>query len=293
MRIPFILSLLLNICASIAFLQAQSVDSDPVRLGWMQGFPPPADKVVRAADGSFFRFPALRYSVCHMRSFLPTVAVPAATVSQPHTFFSVDDAAPSAIDTVQFLPIGSNKPMSWAASLEKNYTDGILVLHRGRIVYERYFGCLQPDGVHAVMSVSKTFAGTLGAMLVAEGVLDEHRTAASYVPALASSALGTATIRQLLDMTTGLKYSEDYSDPKAEVWAFSAAGNTMLAHPKDYQGPTNYYEYLATVQPQGTHGTAFAYKTINTDALGWVISVATGKPLATLLSERIWQPLGT
>jgi CubicO group peptidase (beta-lactamase class C family) len=93
-------------------------------------------------------------------------------------------------------------------------------------------------------------------------------------------------------MTTGLKYSEDYSDPNAEIWLFSAAGNPF-PKPTSYRGPANYYEYLQTVSKEGTHGEEFGYKTINTDALGWIISRVTGKSIPELLSERIWKPLGT
>ena len=55
------------------FLSAEA--SDPTKIGWMQGLPPPDDKLLEAADGSFFKFPALRWSVVHMREFLPTVEV--------------------------------------------------------------------------------------------------------------------------------------------------------------------------------------------------------------------------
>jgi CubicO group peptidase (beta-lactamase class C family) len=182
--------------------------------------------------------------------------------------------------------------MTWKESLEKNYTDGILILHKGNIIYEKYFGELKPEGVHAAMSVSKTFTGTLGALLVEEGVLDENKTGAEYIPELKNSAFGDATIRQILDMTTGLKYSEDYSDPSAEIWSFSAAGNPF-PKPDSYSGPANYYDYLVTVQKEGEHGDLFSYKTINTDAMGWIISRVSGKSIPELLSERIWKPLGT
>lgn len=92
-------------------------------------------------------------------------------------------------------------------------------------------------------------------------------------------------------MTTGLKYSEDYADPNAEVWAHANAGNP-LPKPADYTGPRSYYEFLQSVQPQGEHGAAFAYKTINTDVLGWVIARVTGRNVAQWLSERIWSRLG-
>lgn len=263
-------------------------DSDPNKMGWMQGFPPPEDKIVTAIDGSFFRFPALRYSVCHMREFMPTTEVKGAITNRYKFKVRLD----SAIDNVTFMPTNSSKPMTWRESLAKNYTDGMLILHKGRIVYEKYFGELKPDGVHAAMSVSKTFTGTLGGLLVAEGVLDENKTGAAYVPELKGSAFGDATIRQILDMTSSLKYSEDYSNPKAEIWAFSAAGNPF-PKPASYKGPTNYYDYLKTVQKEGEHGEIFGYKTVNTDVMGWIVSKVTGKSIPDLLSERIWKPLGT
>jgi hypothetical protein len=278
------------ISTSPSLLNAQNpmnaLDSEPDKLGWMQGFPPAPDKIVSAVDGSFFRFPALRYSVCHMREFMPTKVVKAA----PKKRFKFKLRLNETIDNVLFVPTGSTEPMTWRTSLEKNYTDGILILHKGKIVYEQYFGALEPDGLHAAMSVSKTFTGTLGGPLVEEGLMDANKTAADYIPELKSSAFEDATIRQILDMTTGLKYSEDYSDPNAEIWAFSAAGNPFS---KITEGPSNYYEYLQTVKKEGTHGEVFGYKTINTDVMGWLISRVTGKSVPELLSERLWQPLGT
>jgi CubicO group peptidase (beta-lactamase class C family) len=263
-------------------------DSDPEKMDWMQGFPPSDDKIISAIDGSFFRFPALRYSVCHMREFMPTTEV-AATQNNRYKFKVKLD---NGIDKITFLPWNSDQPMTWEASLAINYTDGILILHKGKIVYEKYYGELKPDGLHAAMSVSKTFTGTLGALLVEEGLLDETKTGADYVSELKNSAFGDATIREILDMTTALNYSEDYSDPKAEIWAFSAAGNPF-PKPDSYNGPANYYEYLMTVQKKGEHGEVFGYKTVNTDVMGWIISRVSGKSIPELLSERIWKPLGT
>lgn len=263
-------------------------ESDPQQMRWMQGFPPPNEKILSAVDGSFFMFPALRYSVCHMRQFLTTINVPNDNEKQYQFISNLDEN----IDSVSFIPWGGSKRMSWAESLEKAYTDGIIILHKGIIVYEKYFGELKPDGVHAAMSVSKTFTGTLGALLVAEGILDENKKAGEYVPELKNSAFGDATIRQILDMTTALQFSEDYSDPNAEVWTFTAAGNP-LPKPQGYEGPTNYFEFLQTVKKNGTHGEIFGYKTVNTDAMGWIISRVTNKSIPELLSEKIWKPLGT
>ena len=106
-----------------------------------------------------------------------------------------------------------------------------------------------------------------------------------------ASAFADATVRQVLDMTTGLKYSENYGDPNAEIWAHVRAGS-VLPRPPGYQGPGTFYEFLQTVQKEGEHGQAFAYKTVNTDALGWVIRRVTGKSIGENLHERIWSKLG-
>lgn len=284
-----ILTLALSMSISINAQELMNAEqTDPTKLGWMNGFPPAKEKIISAIDGSFFKFPALRYSVCHMRQFMPTTVVEAAKNKQ----YKFKEKYDNTIESLSFLPLNSSESMTWEESLSKNYTDGILILHKGKIVYEKYFGELKPDGVHAAMSVSKTLTGTLGALLVAEGKLDENKTGADYVPELKGSAFGDATIRQILDMTTGLNYSEDYSNPNAEIWAFSSAGNPF-SKPVSSNAPSNYYEYLETVQKQGEHGNVFAYKTINTDALGWIISSVTGKTIPELLSERIWKPLGT
>lgn len=273
--------------ASAAEPYPDAIASDPARLGWMVGSPPPPERQVRFDDGSYFRFPQLRWSVSNFRQLMPTMNI-SRGLDAPAP---LERALRTDIDALTFLPLGSEQPMTWADSLLANYTDGILVLHKGRVVYERYFGVLTPAGQHGAMSITKTFTGTLAALLVAEGTLDPQRKVADYVPELARSAFGDATVRQVMDMTTGIRFSEDYADPSAEVWAHAAAGNP-LPKPEGYQGPRSYYEFLQTVRPEGRHGEAFHYRTANADALGWIIARVSGRSVAQLLSERIWSRLG-
>ncbi len=262
-------------------------ESDPRKLGWMVGSPPPPDRILRFDDGSYFRFPAMRWSVSNFRQLMPTVNVSRGVGAPTPLKRRLRDD----IDAVTFTPTGSGKTITWRESLAANYTDGILVLHKGHIVYERYFGVLAPEGQHGAMSVTKTFVGTLAAMLAADGVLDPERVVSDYVPELAASAFGNATVRQVMDMTTGIRFSEDYADPDAEVWAHANAGNP-LPKPADYTGPRSYYEFLLTVKSEGIHGEAFHYRTANTDALGWILARVTGRSVAQLLSEHIWSRLG-
>lgn len=267
------------------FLTAK--ESEPNNFSWMQGFPPAEDKVLHTWDGSFFKFPALRWSVVHMREMLPTQNV-SRGLGAPEPFqYNLDPY----IDSLSFIPWNATKPMTWEASLWENYTDGMIILHKGKVVYERYFAELTETDVHAVMSLTKSFTGTLASILVAEGSLDDKKLASFYVPELEKSAYGDATVRQVMDMTTALNYSEDYANPRADIWEFSAAGNP-LPKPKNYKGPVGYYEYLETVEKQGEHGEVFGYKTVNSDALGWIISRATGKSVTRLLSEKIWSKIG-
>ena len=265
-----------------------AIASDPVTLGWMVGSPPPPDKLVQWANGTFYSFPRLRWTFSHMRQMGPTTQI----WRGDGNVNKLPRAERTAeIDALTFNVTGSGESMTWAQSLLANYTDGIVVLHKGKIVYERYAGALTANGQHASHSITKSVTGTLGEMLVADGTIDENAPVTKYVPELKDSGFGNATVRQVMDMTTGIKYSETYSDPKAEIWDHLRAGG-VLPRPPGYAGPKNFYEFLLTVQPEGEHNQAFAYKTVNSDALGWIIRRATNKPMGDLISERIWSKLG-
>ncbi|RPJ67650.1 class C beta-lactamase-related serine hydrolase [Alteromonas sediminis] len=253
----------------------------------MQGFPPNPEKRVMLPDSNFFSFPNLRWSVCHMRELLPTASIERAVAGySPLTYSLVE-----GIDEVAFTPMHAKTAMSWQESLAENYTDGLLILHQGHIVYESYRGCLDAHTKHAAMSMTKSVTGLIAEILIAQGKLDEFAIVKDIVPELTRSAFGDATVRQVMDMTTSLAYSENYADPKADIWQYSAAANP-LPKPLDYTGPVGYFEYLQTVKKAGVHGDAFGYKTVNTDALGWILSRVTGKKFNVLVSELLWQPLG-
>ena len=279
-------------CTTSALAQSKTgpltaADSDPITLGWMDGFPPSPDKLIMQPDSNFFSFPKMRWSVCHLRELLPTEQVSRGLGAPVPLEYALD----GSIDAVSFLPIGSDSAITWEGSLAKNYTDGILIMHKGKVVYEYYSGCLSDAGKHAAMSMTKSATGLLAEILVAEGTLDDTARVSDIIPELSNSAFGSASVRQVMDMVTGLAYSENYADPNADIWAYSAAASP-LPKPKNYTGPVGYFEYLQTVKPDGEHGDAFHYKTINTDTLGWIISRVTGQEITELLSERIWSLMG-
>ena len=92
-------------------------------------------------------------------------------------------------------------------------------------------------------------------------------------------------------MTTGLHFVEDYTDPNCSIWQFSRAGG-FRPRPAGYQGPESFYDFIRTVAEESPHGERFAYKTVNTDTLAWILRRATGRTLTELMRERFWSRLG-
>ena len=261
--------------------------SDPATLQWMMGSPPPANKLIQFADGSAFQFPRTRWSYSNMRRLVPTSVVPRGHGAPQ----ALPRAERNDLDAVTFIPTGATDPLTWEQSLAANFTDGILVLHRGQVVYERYFGVLDAATQHLAFSVTKSFVATIAGILAVEGALDDRATVASYLPELKDSGFANATLAHLLDMTTGVKYTEDYVDDKAGIWELARAGN-FRPRPATYRGPGSFYEYLQTVEQDYGHGQRFAYKTANTDVLAWVLRRVTGKTTSGLMFDYLWSKLG-
>jgi CubicO group peptidase (beta-lactamase class C family) len=262
--------------------------TDPVRLGWMTGSPPPAEKVIRYHDGSFYRFPQWRWSFSHWREFAPTIAV-ARGVTPAAPFARAER---SDLDAVTFVPIGGTSRMTWKASLAANYTDGIVVLHRGRIVYERYFGALSAEQPHIAFSVTKSFFGTIAATLIAQGTLDPEAQVARVIPELAGSGFGDATVAQVLDMTTAVDFTENDGDESSVTMVAYRRAIGLLPRTSAAEEPKSIYTFLASLRKNGTHGEAFTYRTPNTDVIGWLIARTTGESPAVMLGKCIWSRIG-
>jgi len=263
-------------------------------MGWMEGVPPAPEKRITIAAGDYLTFPKSRWTVCHIRDMFPTVGVgrgleaPAPLAYAPGRELADIRAE---IDELTFTPTGSIEAMTWKESLAANYTDGMLILHQGSVVYEWYSGCLTETGKHAMMSMTKSTVGLLAEILIAEGRLDDDAPVTDYLPELAGTGFGTATVRQVMDMTTSIVFDENYDDPDADIWVYSAAGSPF-PKPPGYDGPIGYIEYLQTVEQSGEHGQAFGYKTVNTDVLAWIVARVTGTSYHQALSDMLWSRIG-
>ena len=262
-----------------------AAESDPVANKVMQGFPPPPDKAVRFYDGSSSKFPGTRWGFNHIRELTPTANVwrgEGAVVPLPRAARDIEQIPVTTMD---------GKAITFGDMPALTYADGLLVMHKGKVIYEKYFGAGNAHTPHIAFSVTKSFVGTLAAVLAAQGKLDPNAQVVKYVPELKDSAYGDATVREVMDMTIGVKYSENYSDPNAEVFDYARAGG-MMPLPPNYNGPRTFYDFLVKLQKEGEHGKAFAYKTSNAEVLAWIVARASGQSLADLLSKEIWQKLG-
>ena len=261
--------------------------SDPTVMGWMEGLPPPADKRLHWAQADHMRFPMHRYAYSHMREFLPTARVSRGA----GPVWELPAALRDDLDAVRFTTMDDGRELTWEQSLSVNFTDAILVMHQGVIVYERHFGVTRSDTPHIAFSVTKSFVGTLAEMLINEGQLDPAAPMADLIPELGGSGFADATLRQVLDMTTALDFSEEYTDPNSGIGAMSSALGLTPRAP-GYGGPADVYAFLPSIGQAGTHGEVFSYRTCNTEVLGWLVARTEGKRLDQVLSERIWVPLG-
>lgn len=252
-------------------------------LGLMAGFPPAPDKIVTHANQLFA--PYNRWSFQHELQLNCTVDVwrgagPVAPL-------------PTALRDLSGVTyqnrIGDR--FTFDDMVERSYTDGIVVLHYGQVIYERYLNGMQPHTLHAWASGSKSMTGVIAALLAHEGYFALDDLVTAYLPELAGSGFADATIRHVMEMTTGVGFREDAHDPVSENYQYSVAVG-WRARPADYQGAESCYEFLPLMPKVIEHGQRFAYLTPNTDVLAWLMMRTTGQSLAEVMQARIWAKLG-
>jgi CubicO group peptidase (beta-lactamase class C family) len=171
------------------------------------------------------------------------------------------------------------------AFLHATSTDAIVILQDGHIVYEAYANGNSEHAPHILMSATKSVVGLICGILRRTGDLDVDALVSDYVPEIALTAYQGATVRNLLDMRTGIVLDE------AQIAAYTAASNWDPVTPDGANA--NFHDFFENLSaPYNPHGGPFKYISGNTDLLGWVIERATGRPFASLASTLFWKPLG-
>ena len=248
----------------------------------MTGFPPDKDSRVTVAN---WQDPgSVRWAFRHMREIIPTQVIPAGAAP------AVDFAKRAEVDlagvTVQRL---AGTTSSVEDVFDETSTDALIVLHDGVLLTERYYAGNTEATPHLLMSVSKSIVGCVAGILADRATLDVSAPVEQYVPEVADSGYGGATVRDLLDMRTGVHFRETYDAPDAEVRVME---RSMGWQPRLEGDPVGAYAYLASLRRAERHGGTFTYRSADTDMLGWVCERAAGTRMAELVSTLLWQPLG-
>ncbi|MDB5547691.1 MAG: serine hydrolase [Tardiphaga sp.] len=249
----------------------------------MTGFPAPEQQQVTIAN--WRTAPFSRWGFQNVRELLPTANI--ARSDSPTSLPS----EPRYLDDVTFAGL-DGAAMTLPQGLRAIDTDGFIALHRGRVVAEWYANGLTPSTQHLIFSVSKSFCGTLGGILVAAGKLDPDALVVSYVPEMKGSVYGDCTVRHLLDMSVGIEFNEDYLATEGSIVDYRRATGWDPV-PAGAPAAPHLRAFLTTLKHDGTpHGETFHYVSTNTDLLGWVYERACNKPYAKILQDELWAPMG-
>jgi CubicO group peptidase (beta-lactamase class C family) len=230
--------------------------------------------------------PNLGWSFQHVADVVPTV--PISRGSGPVASLPT---APSSVGEIKVLPRSGWYPGGSVSSIMRaTATDGWILAHRGVVLAEEYLDPMKPSTLHLLMSVSKSLVGSVVGVLAGAGTLSLEQPLEAYVPALASSGYVGATVRQLLDMRSGISFSEDYLSPVADVRVLEEAIGWA---PRRTPGvPGTMYDFLLALRQKAPHGGPFEYRSCETDVLGWVCEAAAGMAMPQLMSQTLWSRIG-
>jgi CubicO group peptidase (beta-lactamase class C family) len=211
----------------------------------------------------------------------------------PQRYYQVNSAEPSGLsvalpwgqplEKVSYFPLGQKESRTLDEYLDNFCVTGLLVLHKGTIVYERYLRGTRPGDFLLSASMSKTVLALLVGIAVEEGKLSMEDTVKAVLPEFAESAFGDATVEDLLRMTSGVALKVSYEK--------GAASDNQATSPiiSPYQ---DVFQYLRGKQEANPAGKVFHYNGAVSAMLGLVLQARTHQTHTQFLQERLWQPMG-
>ena len=217
------------------------------------------------------------------------------TIEQRDAAFRAIDGIPvlaksnviEAGDTVHPLPKGAPLAIDTDvdAYMKTQRTAGLVIVQDGKIRLEKYGLDFDGNGRWTSFSVAKSLTSTLAGAALKDGHIKSLQDKVTvYIPEMKGSAYDDVTVEQLLTMTSGVKWNEDYEDRNSDVARF----NAHKAEP----GIDVTVSYMRTLPREAPAGTKWVYKTGETNLIGVLVSKATKKTLSAYLSEKIWAPYG-
>ena len=254
----------------------------PSRDRLMTEFPPVEAR--RVTWQNWMSPPFNKWGFRHLARLRPSISVAAGNGAASDLPEAIEDLDGFSFESLCGLSVRLDE------QLVASHCDAFIVVHQGKVKYERYFNGQTSNDRHIMFSVTKSLIGVLAEQLICDGVLNPDLRADHYVPEFAGGAFADATVRQLLDMAVGIAYTERYDDPESESSQFGYACGFQPA-PATHAQFASLYQYLPSLRKRGEHGGFFHYVTATTEALAWVMERAGGIACHELLA-RVWGQIG-
>ena len=248
----------------------------------MSGFPPAeADQVTLA---NWRTAPYLKWAFQHVREIVPSADI----ANAPGGVWQIES---EFRDFSSFSFQCGGETYSLERFIADTDTDGLAILHRGKVIFEHYGNGMASNTPHILMSVSKSLTAIVAGILIDKGTLDPGQTVVSIIPELKNSVYSDATVRHVLDMRVGLDFDEDYLATSGPIVEYRKSTNWNPLAPGER--PSDLRSFLASLHDRaGPDGGPFHYVSTNTDLLGWILERSTGTRFADLISNLLWQPMG-
>ena len=248
----------------------------------MSGFPSEESDQVTLAN--WRTAPYMKWAFQHVREIVPSADV----ANSPGDVWQLE-SQPRNLSSFSFKHGGETYSLD--RLIADTDTDGLAILHRGKVIYERYANGMTSNTPHILMSVSKSLTSIVAGILIDQGRLDPEQKTVSIIPELKNSVYSDATVRHVLDMRVGLDFDEDYLATSGPIVEYRKSTNWNPLGPGER--PSDLRSYLSSLKDRaGPDGGPFHYVSTNTDLLGWILERSTATRFADLLSNLLWQPMG-
>lgn len=227
------------------------------------------------------------YSFRYMSEFFPV-----SMIRKPATAYTFRYRPIKSIEQVSFKTDTGNILLE--DYLHQLHIGSLIVVHKGTIVYEKYFTHL-PEDQHTLQSVTKVITSALITHLINDNKIDPAQPVDRYIPELKNTDWQGISVKDILNMRSGMDSSSidfesgPFTNPKHRNYQLESALGLL---PKAANTPDDVYRFVAGLKKEKAPGIDAEYSNINTFVLGWLAEKVTGKKYADLVTEFIWKPMG-
>ncbi len=167
--------------------------------------------------------------------------------------------------------------------IERTMTTGLLVIHKDTIIFEKYYNGLTPETTHISWSMAKSFVSGMIGIAIRDGLIESIQDPITkYLPQLKESGYNEVKIKDILQMSSGVGFNEDYADFNSDINRFGR----YFALGQSFE---DFAMTLKNARPPGTYN---HYVSIDTQVLGMLLKKVTGKTITQYMKEKIWDPMG-